>query len=205
MSCESPALSPLRRSTFSVLDGERKKWVMSHSAGAARRSLTCSHFPLWAIEGDQGSLGWAALVRSETVLSHLLQGIKSQILFCSNSMQELLHWTFRFPRRHSLLCMIVKTRVFKGEDGRKLLLCHFDGITLLTWEFKNTCCFSLAVTCLVQFTWKLRRTVSRFCSVLFLLVLKPNESSLCPIWWYGTSKLQPVTVLGALETKITSL
>lgn len=53
---------------------------------------------------------------------------------------------------HALPWVIVKTRVLEGEDGRKRLLCHFDGITLLKGEFNGSCYFSLAMTFLIQFT-----------------------------------------------------
>ena len=46
------------------------------------------------------------------------------------SKMKLLHWAPGLPQRHSCLGVIVRIGVFLWEDGRKLLFCHFDYVTL---------------------------------------------------------------------------
>lgn len=54
-----------------------------------------------------------------------LQWVQSQILFCSCSVLEHL-WTPGFLQGHSHRGRLSNSVVFRGEDCRELLYCHFD-------------------------------------------------------------------------------
>lgn len=187
MPCVSVSVSQLCR-TLRILHRERRKWVVSHTAGEARRSLTHALSSVGEIEGDQGFLGprCAALVRSEWPSKVKLfrfaffTAPKLRFYFapmvCRNFSTGLSD-SHKSTLFHGWLS---KSGFFKGEDGRKVLFCHFDGISLLKWQFNAIYRFPLAVTCLIQFTWKLRRRVARFCSILFYH--QSNKAVLGHIW-----------------------
>ena len=129
-------------SGLSILDGARKKCtslVASCTAGEVKHSLIHSHFPWWERSwakyfffGTELFCLWGKVIWVKwNCSSYSLQCIQYEIVFCSNGVLKLLHWTSRLPQRHSCLWLIVKIGLCSGEDGRKFLFCRFDDVILL--------------------------------------------------------------------------
>lgn len=175
MPCESISLSPscAGHSEF-CMGREQGGWCSIQLEKPGTHSHM--HFPLWEkLRVARAALapGCAALVRSEWPSKVKLFCLtfftapKLRFYFapmvCRNFSTGLSG-----SHKSTLLCgWLSKSGFSKGEDDRKVLFYHFDGISPLKWQFDAIYCFPLAVTCLILFTWKLKRRVARFCSILF--------------------------------------